>query len=486
MANNIGDALIEKVGGHGRYQIFLVAILLILGTCNDFYLFYLPLMETPPVVTITRDGKAQDVTLTYNICDGKEGDYTINEKKTKDTFSYTFDFSCSKVKVTLLGSIFCLGSLCGAYLLRYLKRMGSKNMLFLSGTAHIITTGLLYIKVYEMLAINCFLFGFNYMVIYLVKKTIISELTDEKYRAYFINVDISSGITSSLIFYFTFSKNFNYEWVYSINALVIIATMVMIFFYYYENPRFFLEKGDNEGVIQSLKWIARINKVQFEESAILQKLQEKDSLLESPKDISQEKEKEENGDLQIVPVKQHFWTAKRVTLWKCFITFVIYVLPTISAAFEIKNYGNDISDLMFYLVCVAQVPTYYIMSILMNLKILGRRFSVVIFLCLILSLRIVKIFFPKIVLIFLIIRLLLYTTQIPMHTLMLESFSTKERMKNYGTIYIGGKVAALFAPFLLEMIPAEAYNYIMMGFAVTSIFLLFILKETLNRSLDDN
>ncbi len=153
-------------------------------------------------------------------------------------------------------------------------------------------------------------------------------------------------------------------------------------------------------------------------------------------------------------------------------------------------------DFYYYIINFAMIFSYYLVSLLMNISFIGRRFSLILCLLIVIILKITKIVYPLIdsysdlsnffVIIYLILRLALYTSQIPTHILINESFSTKERLHNYSTIYTVAKIASLISPFALEYLSEGVYDYLII-FCCSAIVLiiLFLIEETLNKKLRD-
>ena len=81
---------------------------------------------------------------------------------------------------------------------------------------------------------------------------------------------------------------------------------------------------------------------------------------------------------------------------------------------------------------------------------------------------------------FLTIILILFTSQIPFHTLITESFDTVERIKNYGLLYLFGKTSALISPFTLEYLDKDYYEGITISVSVLIILMIINVKETFN------
>ena len=156
-----------------------------------------------------------------------------------------------------------------------------------------------------------------------------------------------------------------------------------------------------------------------------------------------------------------------------------------SVTFELKFYSNDISVVIYDIFICLTLVSFIFSSFIMNIPFLGRKHSINFFLFIAIILRIVKTIDNNNAIIFLFIRIAVYSVQLPLHTLITESFTTNERVTNYGYVYFAGKVAAIITPFILEYLSFRLFDYLMIFSAIIQIILILMIKETFDKSLID-
>src|SRR5690348_17031302 len=105
-----GDFLIEKLGGHHKYQILLTVNLFIIGFCADFNSLYPILMFTQPMVKYYDHGKEIISQLNYTICE-QYPDYIILENQSKKGWVTELGINCSKFDNSLLIEAIAIGGL---------------------------------------------------------------------------------------------------------------------------------------------------------------------------------------------------------------------------------------------------------------------------------------------------------------------------------------------------------------------------------------
>jgi hypothetical protein len=474
--NYFGDTIIEKLGGHGKYQIILALNLFLLGTCSDFYYCFITLMETPPVVEYYENGEKIISIINYDIC---KKNYTIIENLTKNTWVYELDIYCDKLRTSILGCSICFGSLIGAIAMRWFKNFGCKKCLIIFSLMICVSTPLLFFSNYYVFLFCNLFFGWANIALFMIRNTILTEITDNKYRSHFMNVMISTGILSNLLTYFLFSENIEWRWVYSGNAIALFVFLIFFIFFSVENPRFYHLKKNMKGLVESTKTIAKIN-------ATLENVEDLLNNVNNEKNENLITEKEIESPVVTDNPNQNEIKYK---LFRFIIMFFAYVNLIMTITFEIKNYSNSMNDLLYYLITSSMFISYIILAFMMNIPILGRKYTVILTMIILIIIKITKITVSfsmnVLVILFLISRLILFSSQIPLHTFLTESFTTKERLQTYGYLYISGKIAALFAPFLLEYLSVHAYDYLLIGLALIVIIMIIQLKETLNQKLLD-
>jgi hypothetical protein len=534
MKNYLGDFVIDKLGGHGRYQIILCTIILFIGTFTDFYVFITSFMETKPFVEYTKSsGEKVIQELNYEICEKYKDNLRILFDMSKSTIVTDYEIYCDKFKVSLMAFSILLGALFGPIFLKSISHIGAKKCVIINCALIILSTPFLYIKNFYLLLIVYFIFGVSQLSTFILRNTILTEITGSKYRSYFINVNLCSGIICSLLYYYIFSLNVDWKLLYVANASGLLVVIIILSFYAVENPRYYLHKEDDHSKKRLkivIEYIYEINKKGYRYQEVEEIIC---SIDEGQKSENQESIKNDTNfcnsdsdnknsenttlkikDTQVIQVVENCTKNTESLLFdehtnsnnqKTFrqkykmifltISFFLYVNIIISITIELKKYGNKL-DFYYYIFNVLTVFSYYIISLLMNISFIGRKYALSSFLILVIIFKLVKIFLPYFetisetsnffVILFLTVRLTLYTSQIPFHVLINESFSTKERLANYSTIYFVSKIASLISPFIMEYLSEFIYDLVIMGCCTgISLIILLFVEETLNRKLRD-
>jgi hypothetical protein len=470
--NFVGDQIIEKIGGHGRYQILVVTMICLIAMVNGFFYFYFTLMETPPVVRVFEDGKESHKNFDYSMCGTS---YEINTELTKHTFVYVFDLYCDKVIVSMLGVLLGLGCLTGTILIKFIQHWGVRKLILISTIGHCIATGLLYFINTPLLMISIFIYGVSYMIISMLKTTIITEITDSKYRSYFMNGQFSSAILTGLIYYFTFDRDYDWRWVYLSSLIFMLMMSILFFFFSVESPRFYLNMNDKDNLVNSMLYISKINKQSLD-------LDQAQSLLDTPPEIN---DKDKNDfSLSLSPEVRH--KINKTILIHGGVTYIFYGVMMMLINFEIKFYTNEMPSYGFYLISVLAIFTFTGVSWVMNFKVIGRKWSAIGVFAIVIILRIVKLTTPYQVQTYLPIRLIAYTAEIPAITLVLESFPAKMQVTYFGYISLVSQFISSGSLFALEYLNQFVYDYTMIGLAIMLCVSIFIHKETVNSSIRDS
>jgi hypothetical protein len=253
------EILIEKIGGHNKYQIILSVILTISGMFNDFTVLLLTYMVSPPIADyVNSDNNKVTEPLYDQVCNQK---YEINEDRTNHNWSYEFKLYCdSSLYLTLLQTSLLFGSLIGLILLRFLLANYDKTKLSKAANSlFTITTCLIFFKNYWVTIIMTMLHGICHIINFITRTTIIAELTDKNYRSYFISFQFFSGIVMGLMSPFIYNSNIN--WLISYGSVMILNTInsVFLFVYLSTTPIFTILNNDLKNTIQVSLYIAKIN-----------------------------------------------------------------------------------------------------------------------------------------------------------------------------------------------------------------------------------
>lgn len=476
-ANNLGDLLLEKIGGHGKYQILLTINLFFIGIFIDYYLYYTNYMATVPKVDFIVDGITFTSTLNDTICEKYL--FTIRDDSI-DSWVKDKNICCNKLLKSFVGESFFFGCLIGSLLVKFIKNLGHKNgMIICCLSICLFSCFLLFQNFYLNLVVN-FFFGIANVNVFMIKNTTMTELTDKKYRSFFMYSQFASSIASLLIYYILFKKNIKWIYIYSANAIFLLIFTIINFYFAVENPRFLLEKKDDEKLIKCVNCINQYNKTfnSFNQNDLDELRDNKDSLINVISD-----ENLIQGIENFTETSEEKNKKLKKLIYFIF-TFFIYVLIISATGYEMKNYLNEITNSAYYIANCSLFFTFFVSSAMMNISFLGRKFTLIIISIINFTLRTVKIFTGSIYL-YLSIKMTLYSAQVPFHTLITESFSTKERLRNYGILFLFSKLTSLLPPILIEYLSSTNYDIFLSTIGFLLICLLFFSEETLGKHLND-
>jgi hypothetical protein len=502
---SVGDIILEKIGSNGRYQKLMLLILILIGTCTDFYMTYITLMETPPFLDF-KDSEGHTVTeqSEYSLC---KKEHTINTEKSKHTWVLEYDLFCSKLKVSLLGSLICIGCMIGALAARFVEKIGIKKSVLIFCSVAIIATGLLYIKNYYVLLFCNVCFGFTNVTFIILKNTIITEMTNNISRAGYLSLGYLTQLFDSLLSFSLFSIDFNWRLLYGLHAVCLAIFLIPFYFLFVENPIFYWRKGEINKTVESLLKISKINKKEENTQESLQIFIQEDvksnKILntassrdeENPRKITDSGEGKENDLIhsELTSDLLHSNTSKvqkrqspTYKLCILIIMFSIFSMENLFVTFELKLYSNSISVLLYNIFLALSIVAFFISSFFMNIDILGRKMAMVIFYLSVIITRVLKIVIPSQgTLFFFISRTFVYGIQLPVNTIITESFSSKIRVLYYGYIYFVGKIVEIATPFLLEYINIVYYDYVLISVSIIAVIVTFLIEETWKKPLED-
>jgi len=348
MEKQFCENIIKSVGGHGKYQLTVSILLFLIGVCADFYYFYVSLMETPPFVEYYDGHNYVIEQSNYQIC---QKPFIIVENISKMTWVYEYNIFCIKWKVSLIGYSICFGAMFGCYIIKFLQRRGQKICFIFVSFLIILATPLIFIKKFYVLLMCNFLFGFGYISIMILRNSIMTEITDLKYRSFFINANISTGILSAIIYYFIFSMDLRWDIVYSVNALSLAFFVVIFWRVVDDSPCYFYMKNDKFNLIRSVRYIAGFNNRNVDQ--ILNEIRE--FLLSNDNLISNDISNLRNGDDVTLINSGCAIVYKKIIIF--IFLFFSYFLILSAIVFEIKNYMNFMHS-NFYLVNSSMIFSY--------------------------------------------------------------------------------------------------------------------------------
>ena len=251
------DKILELVGNSNKYQYTVVIILFMIALSCEVGFYGVPMMLTTPVINyIDKQGDNHTTLMNYSMC---KFNHTLVLSESKSTWVIDFEIYCDKFKVSMLGTLMCLGGLTGTVLVQYIKTYGSRYALLVSCIINITSTFLLLFPNLLFLYLADFFLGMSNIMSFMLRINIMSEITGKHNRAHFNNFILSGGGTSLIIVYLIFENNYNWRFIYFGSAALLVISTSLFYFLTVENFRYFFIKGDYTQMIASINYIANFN-----------------------------------------------------------------------------------------------------------------------------------------------------------------------------------------------------------------------------------
>jgi hypothetical protein len=500
--HSIGDKIFKRIGNNGKYQKMVLLMFCLFTGCGEFFIIYNAFMETKPIINYTDPNTNitySEVPLSYDIC-SLNVPYEINWEKTKSSWIVDFAISCEKVKTSLLYTFLGIGGIFGVLSSSLVSKIGYKKYMIAISCIMLLSIGLLFIKNYYILLFVNFLMGFSCYPMFNLRTTILTEITDKKYRAYYLFAICVAAASWQIIMFTMFLLGIEWRFVYGGCGLILLCSLTLWKLFYIENPRFFLLRNNREKLINSMIKISSLNGLNETRISMNSFLSESQNLKKfgtetigsSTNDSSDffENSREESLIDSTTTINSEYKEENvfnHMTAWDTIrfcVIFVFYMMSSICILIEIKHYTNEIQSYYYYASCVIFIFLMLLVSYLMNLKFLGRRYTICGILVVLVTLRVFKYFFDGQIIYFA-IRMMNSTLILPLHTLLNESYGTKDRSFKYGMIVGLGKISTLASPFVSEFVPKSIYELLLGSLAAGIIVLIVLQKETLNKELKD-
>jgi len=251
------DDMLEIVGSNHKYQITIVTLLVLIGISCELAFIGVPVMETSPIITYKDyKGVLHKQLINYSLCNVN---YTIVRSESKSSWVLDYDMFCSKFEISLLGSILCIGGIIGSAFLQYLKLKGPMFSVFFSCMILSFSSLLLLSHNIVFLYIANFFAGISNIMCFMLRINVMTEITGPKYRSYYNNIVLSSGIFATLLIYFLFDHKVNWRYIYFGNAILVFISAVLFKLLTVENFRFYNSNKDYRNMIDSLRYINNYN-----------------------------------------------------------------------------------------------------------------------------------------------------------------------------------------------------------------------------------
>lgn len=256
------EKLLDKIGSKGKYQYILCLLFFIEGLGHDFTTIFLTLQLGYPTgyyVDIKGNKVIGVVDNEFCVLANGKNNITINSVLSIHNWSYIYELHCEKLKTMILSNSLFLGFIIGTLLLTVLNKIRKELLFKIFTLTYCLSINLQYINNYYVLVTMNLLLAITHICSFILRISIISELTDKNNRSYFIGFQILTGIFIGIISGYLYHSGIMFEYIYSaVNGLIFIDFLIIIF-YLKTNPRWLLLNNYLIEAIDNATYIANIN-----------------------------------------------------------------------------------------------------------------------------------------------------------------------------------------------------------------------------------
>jgi len=311
-----------------------------------------------------------------------------------------------------------------------------------------------------------------------------------------------------IITYPMYINHVNWKIAYFSNAAVLFILTLIFYSNSIESLRVSISKENCDELVTSIRYITKINGINEGDSENLikellmkkidgnsinqnEKMNSKDlsneissSSPQLPESFNIPETSNSEVETNLLPLNNIILDKNKESSWlvfiKLLIAFSLFMFLMITAGFEIKNYGKSITITLYIIFNIISMPFFIFISFLMNIKVIGRRYALLKFFFVLTMIKISNLLVEESnkKYLYLSYRVILYSIQIPIHTLVNESFPTKKRNSKYGNLYISAKCLALASPFVLEFFNNTDYTIILGSVILIISTMILWIKET--------
>ena len=104
-----------------------------------------------------------------------------------------------------------------------------------------------------------FVHGLCHLSIFLLRSSIICNITDKASRNGFLTIQVLSGIFVGCIVPFIYSNSFDWRTVYTIISICLVIVFIILLIVMKDNPADLIVKGDIDEAIESAVYIGVYN-----------------------------------------------------------------------------------------------------------------------------------------------------------------------------------------------------------------------------------
>ena len=260
------ELLLEKINPKGRYQIISTLLFLIIGMGTDFSAIMLSFMLSPPIIDYKDGSRNVSETLSYDLCQKIQNDnikFSYNNSS-KHNFYYDNGLFCNLERQFSMLFAYFIGLLVGIICINIVGGKRKENIFKVITGVFILSTYLIWIDSYSAIITLILISGFCHICLFIMRVSIISELTTNKTRELFVYFQLLSGIfigCACPFIYNRFNETIDYRIAYSIMGGIIFIFWIISLIFVKVNPIFLLITGNFEDALDSAIYIGRINGV---------------------------------------------------------------------------------------------------------------------------------------------------------------------------------------------------------------------------------
>lgn len=511
------ERIIDKIGGNHKYQYKISILLFFVSLFSDNMISLLPMMSSFPIVSYTdSEGNAyRNVVLTYEICNKYESSIIVNLEKSISNWALDYKFYCSQSKASIISSSFIVGACIGLISISVLTKFAANEKLIkYCQITYCFSYLIIFLNNYAAMVLMTLMHGFCQVSTYVLRNTIMTEITSMESRSKFTTIVFISGFVIALSLPFQYEIN-NWKLVYFVNGALQTFSVVMMFIVMIENPRNLLTKGDHTQAKENSLKIAAINgrlvedeksldenpdeklgvytKLQFEQwyetevnVSTTNSNSNELSIITTDRDSNIQVSTSIN-DMQEGNTPTAFTMKFKINFLYLFFMLLFFASMFFINMFELANYANENNFKMTLIIGTFAILIFYIKnSILMNSKI-GRKGTIILGISSLILLRLAcLIFFQKTTLI-LYICMVAVINGLPgvIHTFITESLTSQERLRVYSMIYLLVKIGVIIIPPIVKYSSPIALCIIYASLGGAAITATLLTNETNGLALSD-
>lgn len=499
------EALLDKIGGKGKYQLLVTTILFFMNLAGNFVLELAPLMSSKPKVEfIDNEGNSQITTLTYKICEAYEGKFTIVQYD--PNWAYTYGYYCSKLWTSIMDSSFLVGNLIGLIILKFLTKYSKEYLLKIIQLVYSFSFFISIFNTYWTTSLMNFIFGLTYFATYVIKNSMLTDIADKSIRSKLFSFLFLSKVFLGL-FTPTLYKSINsIGWVYLylfVCAFNIVISFIIIY-YIHDNPRININKNEQEEAIKNSIFIAEQNgKIRetpvatslndFNETLTIKVEDDKMTREELREWIInyyfKEDDKEVEDTIPVVGVVSPSASTNK----RLFGHIIIGVLMTCLSLslyltyYEKKTFTKENNFNLIYTISVCVGGVLFIpFNFIVNSRI-GRKGTMLILCTLALGPRLISfiIFRETHIIAYFMMFSVTFVSPVFFHIFFAESFTNQERITVYSMLSLFSRTAVISVPYMLEFLLPYQFTILFCSLIVGQVVCVILSKETNGQDLKD-